>query len=100
MLQPRPVVIDYTNWKGVRRLRTVLPFSLSYKKSPWHPTAQWIMEAYDVEDDNKLKDFALMGIHSFEHVVETTPGNDYYERCAEYDELKRLGLMPKREEGA
>lgn len=62
----KEVVIDYTNWRGERRTRRVKPWTMVFKESRYHPGAQWILEAYDLEDPAKaIKDFAMTGIHSW-----------------------------------
>lgn len=58
------VVIDYTNWKGVRRERVVEPVSIVFSHSPWHPETQWLLEAIDAED-GVAKHFAMRDIHSW-----------------------------------
>lgn len=58
------VEIDYTNWRGERRWRMILPSDLRFENNEWHPDTQWMLYATDVED-GKLKGFTLSGIHSF-----------------------------------
>lgn len=55
---------DYTNWKGERRERHIRPVSLRYGVSPYHPGPQWIVQAEDLEDGGRVKDFALSGFLS------------------------------------
>lgn len=62
---PRQVTIDYTNWKGERRVREVIPVSVLYTSNEWHKEPQWLLFAYDVEDGHKEKSFALKNIHSW-----------------------------------
>jgi hypothetical protein len=65
MTDPRRVVIiDYTNWEGVRGERRIIPVSLSFENSEWHPETQWILEAVDTESGVVLA-FALAHIHSW-----------------------------------
>ena len=61
------VVIDYTNWKGSRRWRYILPKGLAYRSDQWHPQAQWMIEAVDLQDkDHKgTKFFPLADIHKW-----------------------------------
>jgi hypothetical protein len=64
------VIIDYTNWKGVRRLRKILPMSILYASSQYHPGEQWLLEAMDLEEDSStvpIKTFSLKDIHSWTH---------------------------------
>lgn len=69
------VLIDYTNWRGVRRVRRVMPVSIRFGATDWHPTEQWLMTAYDategaVRDEvfkrtPELREFAMKDIHSW-----------------------------------
>jgi hypothetical protein len=62
------VVIDYTNWKGVRRQRVlqVIPKSLRFDTTPHHQPCQWLFDGYDCEkDDRPLRTFALKNVHSW-----------------------------------
>ena len=34
------VYIDYTNWRGDRRIRRIVPRELWYGESPWHVEPQ------------------------------------------------------------
>ena len=71
------VKIDYTNWKGVRRVRRIIPMSLSYGSTQYHPDEQWLMEAMDLEDNHSIKTFAVKDIHSWEPELldENSPGS-------------------------
>jgi hypothetical protein len=60
----RHVVIDYTNHRGERALRTVEPMAMEYRVSPWHEGKQWIMQAWDVDKEAE-RDFAMKDIHSW-----------------------------------
>jgi predicted DNA-binding transcriptional regulator YafY len=61
-MQPMPVVLDYTNWKGERRDRKVMPLTLWFGVSEFHDTPQWFIRAIDL-DRNVMRDFALATIH-------------------------------------
>ncbi len=58
----RAVQLDYTNWKGERRWRRVLPQSLWYGATNYHPTPQWFIRAVDLEK-NAVRDFAVKDLH-------------------------------------
>lgn len=58
------VVIDYTNWKGVRRERSVFPLGMEFAATQWHPEPQWLVLALDLEDGEE-KRFAMKDIHSW-----------------------------------
>jgi hypothetical protein len=66
-MRPLPlgeIIIDYTNWKGERRERRVLPRTLWFGTTEHHPgEPQWFILALDVEK-GKTRDFALKDIHS------------------------------------
>lgn len=65
MADPRKeVLIDYTNWRGERRERHIVPVSLNFENSEWHPETQWILEAIDM-DVGAVRNFALANIHSW-----------------------------------
>lgn len=62
----KPVSIDYTNWKGSRRTRKVLPITIQFIKSEWHPEEQWVLLAYDLEEESTpIKYFAMATIHGW-----------------------------------
>jgi len=56
--------IDYTNWRGERSVRVVIPLNMKLGSNEWHPEPQWMMLAHDVA---KKADrwFAMSGIHSW-----------------------------------
>jgi predicted DNA-binding transcriptional regulator YafY len=60
----RIVVIDYTNYRLERRERRILPVTLFYGSSPWHPGEQWFLRALDVEK-KETRDFAMADIHGW-----------------------------------
>jgi predicted DNA-binding transcriptional regulator YafY len=46
--QPK-AVIDYINHRGEQRPRTILPLTLRWGSTEWHPEPGWLLEAYDFE---------------------------------------------------
>ena len=58
------VVIDYTNWKGERSLRTIEPMFLVFEENEYHKPAQWLLLATDLEK-NAQRSFAMKDIHSW-----------------------------------
>jgi predicted DNA-binding transcriptional regulator YafY len=60
------VTIDYTNWRGERRVRTVTPLRFYFGLSNFHSKegAQWIMVAYDPEKGSE-REFAMQHIHAW-----------------------------------
>lgn len=59
----RDILIDYTNWKGVRAERRVYPIALFWTSSEHHPEPQWVLNAF-CRDRGAARDFALLDIHS------------------------------------
>ena len=58
------VKIDYTNWRGERRVRVIGPLRLWYGATKYHPTPGYLLKAIDFED-RRIKDFAMTGIHQW-----------------------------------
>lgn len=63
----RVVAIDYTNYRGERRVREIKPIEMEWTCTEWHPIHQWLLRAKDMED-GKTKHFALADIHSWRAV--------------------------------
>lgn len=57
------IEIDYTNHKGVRSIRKIVPFGMEFTKNEWHTEEQWLIHAFDL-DKHAERTFALNGIHS------------------------------------
>lgn len=62
--RPRVTIIDYTNWLGERGLRTIRPERVWYGSTRWHPTHQWLLDAWDHEK-HELRTFALKDVHDW-----------------------------------
>ena len=63
MTDPQKLIqIDYTNWRGIRSIRTICPLRLEFENSEWHPETQWVLYAIDVEKGEE-RAFALKDIH-------------------------------------
>lgn len=63
------VVIDYTNYRGERRLRRISPISgtMRFAETPHHKPAQWVFDAFDVEKGPCVRrTFALASIHEWQ----------------------------------
>jgi hypothetical protein len=56
------VVIDYTNYHGVRSFRHVQIVRVYYGSTEYHPEKQWLMEAKDL-NKNEMRTFAIKDIH-------------------------------------
>lgn len=66
------VAIDYTNYRGERSVRAVLPTRIWFGETDWHSGAQWLLEAEDVAR-GVARTFAMKDIHSWgsEEAVDT-----------------------------
>lgn len=67
MSPKRIVIIDYTNHRGERRERRIIPAptgGLVFMETPDHKPAQWVVRAWDVEKKAQ-RTFALKNIHSW-----------------------------------
>jgi len=63
------VEIDYTNHRGERRWRRVLPMKLTYGLSEWHPGNQWILLAH-CHEKNQAREFAMSEVHGWRPVAQ------------------------------
>jgi predicted DNA-binding transcriptional regulator YafY len=59
------VRIDYTNWRNERSSRIISPIELFFGSNLYHPEAQWLLVALDVEK-NATRTFALKNIHHWQ----------------------------------
>jgi predicted DNA-binding transcriptional regulator YafY len=59
------VIIDYTNWRGIRAQRRIRPLSISFENNEWHPETQWLLEAEDLDNLGDVRTFAMANIHSW-----------------------------------
>lgn len=60
-LAPDAVWFWYSNWKGERALRRVLPSLLWFGTTEYHPEQQWLLKAFDL-DKQANRDFAMKDI--------------------------------------
>jgi hypothetical protein len=60
----RPIAVDYTNWRGERRVRKIVPVRIFPGSNQWHKEPQWLMEVVE-PDDGETKTLAFAGIHGF-----------------------------------
>jgi predicted DNA-binding transcriptional regulator YafY len=59
------VEIDYTNWRGERLIRCIVPTGVvAFENNEWHLEPQWLLEAIDIEKD-EIRMFAMRSIHSW-----------------------------------
>lgn len=59
------VRIDYTNFRGERAWRRVVPLRWVFETTEWHPEEQWIMYGIDL-DKMRERGFAMKDIHKWE----------------------------------
>jgi predicted DNA-binding transcriptional regulator YafY len=64
ILACQPVWLDYTNWKGRRAWRRVLPYAISFATTEYHPAPQWLLTADDL-DEAAPRTFALRDVHAW-----------------------------------
>jgi hypothetical protein len=57
----RVVTILYTNHRGETAERRIIPRRLRFGSSPWHPDEQWLLDAVDVEKDQR-RTFAMKDV--------------------------------------
>lgn len=53
------VQMKYNNWRAERGQRDVVPISIRFGSSKWHPEPQWLMKALDI-DKGIESEFALV----------------------------------------
>jgi len=55
------VKILYKNYRGEIAYRTIIPKSMNFISTDWHPEEQWILTAFDI-DKNADRGFAMSDI--------------------------------------
>lgn len=58
------VKIDYTNWKGERGIREIVPYQIVFDSNKFHEEPQWLLEAFDIKKKD-IRTFAMKNIHSW-----------------------------------
>ena len=58
------VEIDYTNWRGIRARRVVLPEKILFGQNEWHPEPGWLLQAVDLKT-GETRTFSLKNIHAW-----------------------------------
>ena len=51
----KSVTIDYTNWRGERSKRRVIPLAISFENNEWHPDTQWLLMAADMDKGGEIR---------------------------------------------
>ena len=57
----KEILIRYTNYRGETALRRIIPISLRFGSTQWHPEPQWLLEAFDL-DRRAARAFAFKDI--------------------------------------
>lgn len=57
-MTPRQINLTYTNWRGEKAVRLVMPKRLWFGTTEFHPEPQWLLEVYDIEKQ-AFRDYAL-----------------------------------------
>jgi predicted DNA-binding transcriptional regulator YafY len=65
------VEIVYTNWKGETAKRIIKPIELWYGATEYHPEAQWLLRALDIEKNDE-RNFAMKDIEGWKAEDETS----------------------------
>lgn len=60
----RQLIFHYRNFRGEAAYRRVRPLRIRFGTSEWHTEPQWLMLAYDLEND-KEREFAMRDMKSF-----------------------------------
>lgn len=58
------VRIDYTNWRGERAWRRIIPYKIYFGVTEHHKFPQWILDAYDL-DKYARRHFAMADIKAW-----------------------------------
>jgi predicted DNA-binding transcriptional regulator YafY len=61
----REISIRYRNWRGEVSVRRVLPETIWFGATEWHPEHQWLMDAVDLDRD-EMRSFAIKDIVEFD----------------------------------
>ena len=60
-MENKIVRILYKNYKGEIAYRKIIPKSIDFISTNWHPEEQWILTAFDI-DKNADRGFAVIDI--------------------------------------
>lgn len=60
----KPVSVIYTNHRGERAVRRIVPELIRFGTTEWHPEPQWLLECHDAEKDAH-RTFALAGVEKW-----------------------------------
>lgn len=65
------LTIAYTNHRGERAVRRIIPWDVWFGTTDWHPEPQWFLRAFDL-DKNDKRDFALKDFGPVEKIALST----------------------------
>lgn len=60
------VTFTYTNYRGETAVRHVQPLAIRFGPTQWHPEAQWILDAKDMDKDGAVRSFAMKDIRDWQ----------------------------------
>ena len=63
-MEAKPVTIVYTNYRGETAVRKILPKTLFFGSTEYHPEPQWLLTAQDLEK-NAERTFAVKDIRAW-----------------------------------
>lgn len=72
---PKSVVIDYTNWRGQRAERTIIPDKLVFGHNAFHKDEQWLLLAED-QEKGEMRMFAVAQIHAWKAPQRSEKGGE------------------------
>jgi predicted DNA-binding transcriptional regulator YafY len=70
----REVSILYRNWKGEVAWRRIVPLSIRFESSQWHPVPQWVMRALDIDREAE-RSFAIADIQNWKPSSARSPSS-------------------------
>jgi predicted DNA-binding transcriptional regulator YafY len=59
------VYLTYRNHRGEEGLRRIVPRSIEFTATEWHPEPQWVLHAFDLDRDAE-RTFALKDVLRWE----------------------------------
>jgi hypothetical protein len=68
----KQVILDYTNYRGERAIRKVVPVENAFwfgTLDPYHPEPQWLVNVWDV-DKQAHRTYAVCNIHSWTRITD------------------------------
>jgi len=65
-MEKKAVRILYKNYKDEVAYRNIIPKSIDFIATEWHPEAQWILTAFDI-DKNADRGFAIIDIKEWKN---------------------------------